>query len=381
MSLDWFIPLDWYDYVLLGVVVLIPALLLWRAWTVRRQADLETSFSRLIKMTLAAGAGWFLATIPFNVLFAACCSDFPYAPLKLVMTKWLYTNTLGIIFTPNFWAVPLLLFVVGLLGFTLAKFRLDIAIILLGVVSFIALVVFATTGSTGGTLAGVLPGAKGALLYPGSEDGLVHRIGCSTRDSCTISFVAPAGQDDVWSFYERELPKSGWQRVHEQKSPYILAFERSEPGKELSSRFLLFMSSYTTGEGSKNTHVTLGTYRRPDMQKLPVYPGAQDAKMIEERLQAGVVQSTTTYRVSNQPEEVEAWYRSILLADKSWQDETEKEHVREGLLFRFYKNGMSEFVVIASQTSGGQTQVKVRGLEHPLLQFFLSQYNTKIYIK
>lgn len=383
MAMGEFTALHWYDYILLGVVVLIPALLLWRAWAIRRQKDLETSLARLAVMALVGGIGWFMATWPFSWIFADYDDLLFGLPFELVRTRWLYHNTLGLPYIFDSWVflvVPLFLFVLGLIGFALAKFRLDIAIFALAVASFIALGLFAATSNIP-IIALAAPYAKGVPLYPGSEDAKVNRFG-NGINSQAISFVAPAEPDVVWPFYERELPKGGWHLVTEYRSPYLLRFERSETEKGLSWRFGLFMNSYLTGGTIKKAYVSVSIYRHPDMQKLPVHPGAHDAKTTEERLPNGVEQLTTTYMVSAQPKEVESWYRSIVLNDKAWKEETESEHVREGLLFRFNRAGTLwirdgvELTVIARQDPSGQTQVELRGVDYAATKWFpgIGQY-------
>jgi hypothetical protein len=368
-------PLGWYDYVMLGVVVLIPALQLWLAWTVRQHYDLPLSFACLSGFTLAGWLAWFVVILLFAYTFAFCC--FEGTPLRVALTKNLYYNTLAAPITFDFWAVPLFLLLVGLMGFALAKFRIDKVVLVWSVVSFIAFVAFAANTRT---LDGVVPEAKGVPLYPGTERGWVDREGSSWFNWRDISLVVPAEPEVVRSFYKRELPKGRWQLLSEGGSPYDLEFVRLDTEGDLSWRFRLVMENRpaTEEDGGGKTDVAIEIFRLPDMQKLPVYPDAHDAKVTEELFTGDVIRRTTLYTVSAQPGDVEAWYRSILLKAGAWDDETERSDQREGLFFSYYRDGtrpggrVANIVVIARQNPGGQTEVELRGIEYPFPYYIIN---------
>jgi len=171
--------------------------------------------------------------------------------------------------------------------------------------------------------------AENVPIYPGAQNVQVRdntlRNGARETTYRTLATVR-----QVLSFYKDQLAQKGWSLKWENdpstspydsvnldspmlgvEEPVTLAFAWLD--NQGTSPYDLFFA--VTAQAVGGTNVELGLYRIPNLSQIPLYPGAADVKVTNERGNEYLgypQQRVTTYLVSASPDRVTDFYKTTL---------------------------------------------------------------------
>jgi hypothetical protein len=209
---------------------------------------------------------------------------------------------------------------------------------------------------------------EGVPLYPGAQAKWVNCLeGWPGR--CVYSLRTDQAVDKTVSFYKQALLAKGWTLAEESggDGAYGMQFVwTNSDGGVPARRFL--QVTMDAARGTTGSDLILDFERWPDPNKVPLYQGS---KLMDTKWETdptyGALERITTYITSGTQDEVEAYYKAVMIQE-GWQ--TSKYDTRPGLSFLYSRgievtNTNSAVRIVVQPLDGNQTKVElhVSGVE------------------
>jgi hypothetical protein len=374
-------------FLFLLVVLALPSAAIWTqirlARRLSKSANLALTLGALAGAALLTMGIWLAITMPIAIAFALGCPGATQMPPVWLMASGLFTKTLGLPFSGNgitLLLVPGSLFAIGLIAWIMFRRGvLPIISPLPRAAKFAVLALFlivpagVTLGGNRIAYAVVVPEAKQVPLYPNAGIVAVGKLDYGYKllpYNRVIHFHTRDSLDEVIAYYTETLLKQGWVK-DEKRNSYASnpLFTNSNLGENVPYGLELTLSQSGNESDMAETAIDMEVVRIPKGGMTPLYPGATQLTVGEEKDAEGFVWRETTlltvdeagavvsYYMKNMPQM--GWFENVAYYDETGETLYDWNVTSEYLVFTDRARDMR--VHIATKEEGvGKTRIAIR---------------------
>ena len=374
-------------FLFLLVVLALPSAAIWTqirlARRLSKSGDLALTLGVLSGASLLTMVVWAMIAIPIGIAFALGCPGATQMPPVWLMASGLFKNTLGLPFmgnTATLLLIPGSLLAIGVAAW--AMFRrgvLPSGLLLPKAAKFIFLSLFiivpAAVTLSGNRIAYavVVPEARQVPLYPNAGIVAVGKLDYGYEllpYNRVIHFHTRDSLDKVIAYYTETLQKQGWVK-DEKRNSYASnpLFTNSNLGENIPYGLELKISRSDNETDMAETAIDIEVARIPKAGIAPLYPGATQLSVGEEKDGEGFVWRETTLLTSDGPGAVVSyymknmpqmgWFENVAYYDETGETLYDWNVTSEYLVFTDRARDMR--VHIATKEEGiGKTRIAIR---------------------
>jgi hypothetical protein len=313
-------------FLFLLVVLALPSAAIWTqirlARRLSKSGNLPLALGMLAGAALLTVAIWWVVAMPIAIAFALGCPGATQMSPGWLMASGLFDSTLGLPIRGN--PIMLLLIPGSLLAIGVAAwamFRrgvLPIGPLLPRAAKFIILALFiiapaaVTFGGNRIAYAVVVPEARQVPLYPNAGIVAIGKLDYGYEllpYNRVIHFHTQDSLDKVIAYYTETLQKQGWVK-DEKRNSYASEplFTNSNFGENIPYGLELTLSQSDNESDMAEAAIDMEVARIPKGGMTPLYPGATQLTVGEEKDAEGFVWRETTLLTVDEPGAVASYY-------------------------------------------------------------------------